>query len=336
MRLYCELFMKTSKQFNVGLISAILCLLAVSTHPVIIDLHSEDFDVIFYTFCTVFFEFILSTPVLMYELLRKRHHINQNYNDNTAEIITPTNARIKRPIFRFLIIGGIFSIAQLFVTFGLESADATTAAIAFKSSMIFTIIFGFVFLKEEVSITQIIFTAVIFVALYYSLSKGTFTPLKIDFGAIILVLVPLLWTVGHTMTKPLLQEKISSPTEVIWIRTGIGSSILAIVYFGILANPISTFSILLRPANLINVILIGLAYLMGHLFWYYAIKNTDIALSSAIQAPQPIITAILSTLVQPGGIYGYQVIGISFIVTSILIIIFDKRNQNISVYSRSG
>ena len=78
--------------------------------------------------------------------------------------------------------------------------------------------------------------------------------------------------------------------------------------------------------------LIALSYAVGHYGWYTSIKNIDLALSSAIQAPQPILTSILAVAIALEPIELYHYIGLAIIFVSILIILYDKhrltkRNQ---------
>lgn len=311
----------TTNRNRLGVVSAFICLLAVSTHPVIIKMGSDSFDPIFYAICTVLFEAIFSIPFLIYETRKVREELNRK--------------KMKRAFWRFPIIGGIFAFAQFLISLGLETADATTGSIALKSSMIFTIIFGIIFLKEKATWLQILLTGVIFVALCYTISKGTFNALEINAGTVILVIVPLIWTMGHTMTKTMLKEKIYYPSQVIFLRTAFSSVILISVYFVLLQNPWSTWSLLFDWQNLINVIAVGLAYLIGHIFWYNAIKNIDMAIASAIQAPQPIITTTLAAIFLSEVLYVYHVIGLIIIVTSILLILREKKKvkHNLPVHN---
>jgi drug/metabolite transporter (DMT)-like permease len=70
--------------------------------------------------------------------------------------------------------------------------------------------------------------------------------------------------------------------------------------------------------------LIALSYAIGHFGWYTSIKNIDLALSSAIQAPQPILTSIFAYIFLHDTIEIYHYIGLAVIFLSILIILYDK------------
>lgn len=71
--------------------------------------------------------------------------------------------------------------------------------------------------------------------------------------------------------------------------------------------------------------LIALTYAVGHLGWYTSITNIDLALSSAIQAPQPILTSIFVFFILHDVIEIYHYVGLAIIFLSILIILWDKQ-----------
>jgi len=94
-----------------------------------------------------------------------------------------------------------------------------------------------------------------------------------------------------------------------------------------MGKPINTIHLLLDKANLVNVLMISGAYLGGHYFWYISIKNSDLSISSAIQAPQPILTTTLATLILGESLAIYDLVGIILIVSSIFIIIYNKNKR---------
>ncbi|TFG20979.1 MAG: DMT family transporter, partial [Promethearchaeota archaeon] len=233
---------------------------------------------------------------------------------------------IKEHWWRFLIVGFVFAGAQIMFFLGFDiSGDsaAISGSIAMKSSIIFTLIIGWIFLKEKASPIQLIFTGIIFIGLFYTLTLGTFNPGNINYGTLILFLMPLLWTIGHSVSKKPLQQGVITPAQVIYIRTLISTVILVIFTF--VTNPFSDISLFFNWTNILFMFLIALSYAVGHLGWYMSIKNIDLALSSAIQAPQPILTSFFAwwILNEPVKIYHY--VGLSLIFLSILIILFDKQ-----------
>jgi drug/metabolite transporter (DMT)-like permease len=301
--------------FKIGVIAAIVTVIAISTQPIISDTRPGALYPVIYAFATVLFENILIFPLAL------KHTLSQKKTYPGS-----LRSTFKKYWWRFLVVGTVFAIAQIMFFYGFDEsgeAGAISGSIAMKSSIIFTIIIGWIFLKEKASIIQMIFTAVILIALVYTLTLGTFKIEKVNIGTLILFLMPILWTIGHTVTKPLLQKELVKPSQIIFIRTLI-SMILLFFYFLIL-HPIGDLLLFFDWTNLLFMFLIGLSYVIGHYGWYSSIKNIDLGLSSAIQAPQPILTTFLAWLILGDTIEFYHYIGLTVIFISILLILYDKQ-----------
>ena len=300
--------------FKIGVLYAIITLVAISTQPIISQSRSGDLYPIIYAFATVLFENIIILPLTITQTIsRRKTHPGILKN------------AIKKHWWRFLIVGSVFAGAQIMFFWGFDiSGDsaAVSGSIAMKSSIVFTLIIGWIFLKEKGSVIQLVFTGIIFVGLFYTLTSGTFNPGEINYGTLILFIMPILWTIGHSITKPLLQQELIIPSQVIYIRTLISTVILGVFTFSL--NPLSV-SLFFNWNNLLFMFLIALSYAVGHFGWYTSIKNIDLALSSAIQAPQPILTSIFAFFILGDTLELYHYIGLAVIFLSILIILYDKQ-----------
>jgi len=301
-----------SPNFKIGVLSAIVTLIAISTQPIISGSRPSALEPFIYAIATVLFESIIILPLTVTQTLKRRK--------SHPGILKNT---LKKHWWRFLIVGAVFAGAQILFFYGFDLSGPVSGSIAMKSSIVFTLIIGWIFLKERGSAIQLIFTAVIFIALFYTLTSGTFQPDTINYGTMILFLMPLLWTIGHSITKPLLQQELIVPSQIIFIRTLISTMILCVFYFSL--NPISNVTIFFNWTNLLFMFLIALSYAVGHYGWYTSIKHIDLALSSAIQAPQPILTSIFAVAFSIQTLELYHYIGLAVIFLSIFLIIFDKQ-----------
>ncbi|MHA1821947.1 MAG: EamA family transporter [Promethearchaeota archaeon] len=326
--------------FLKGVIYALGTLISVSVQPIITLKRSMEVDPMLYAIFTVFFEAVFIIPIMIPQIVRRTNKVGavkegavmegavkegaQGLRDEIRDL---NNGEDKgRGLWKFFIIGGIFALAQYLFYVGFDRTDAITGSIAVKSTIVFTLIGGFLFLNEKVTGLQVILTGVILITLVYVISEGTFSVLKINIGTLILVLVPLLWTAGHSITKPLLRRGVVMPSEVIFFRTLVSFILLITIYISY--KPVSDILIIFKSANLINVMVIAMTYLVAHYCWYLSISNIDLALSSAIQSPQPIITSIFAAIFLREGIKFYQVIGLIIITSSIILILRDKNKVN--------
>lgn len=187
--------------FKIGVLFAIITLIAISTQPIISDSRSNELYAVFYAFTTVLFENLMIIPLMIPQTLKR----SKQYPGSLRNTI-------KKYWWRFLIVGLVFAAAQILFFLGFDKSGAVSGSIAMKSSLVFTLIIGWIFLKEKGSGIQIVFTIVILAGLYYTLTAGTFRPDEINFFTLILFLTPLLWTIGHSITKPLLQQNLIIPS----------------------------------------------------------------------------------------------------------------------------
>jgi drug/metabolite transporter (DMT)-like permease len=301
--------------FQIGVIMAIITVIAISTQPIISESRPDVLYAVFYALTTVLFENILILPIALTQTISREKKTSGTLKK-----------AIKEHWWRLLIVGLVFSIAQITFFWGFDiSGDsaAVSGSIALKSSIIFTLIIGWIFLKEKASIIQLIFTGIIFVGLFYTLTLGTFRPEKVNFGTLILFLTPLFWTVGHSLSKKPLQKGDITPSQLIYTRTLISTVILTIFTFT--TNPLQDVTLFFNWTNLLFMFLIALTYAIGHIGWYISIKNIDLALSSAIQAPQPILTSFFAWWILKEPIEIYHYVGLAVIFLSILIILYDKQ-----------
>ena len=257
-------------------------------------------------------EALLVLPIMIPQSFKKRAKSEDNGN----------KFDIKRDLWRFIIIGAVFALAQVMFIFGFRNSDAITGSIAVKSAIIFTLLAGWIFLKEKASKLQMLMTGFIVISLIFVLTEGSLNNIEISSGTIILLFVPLLWTIGHTLTKPLLLKEIVIPSQVIFLRTFIVGIFLFIAYFT--TNPLDQFLLMFKPRNLISILLIAGTYVIGHYFWYSSIKHIDLAMSSSIQAVQPIITSVMATLILQEIFTIFHLVGLIFITGSIFVIFYDK------------
>ena len=91
-----------------------------------------------------------------------------------------------------------------------------------------------------------------------------------------------------------------------------------------LPEPLDNFLLMFKPENMISILSIAGTYVIGHYFWYSSIKHIDLAMSSSIQAVQPIITSVMATLILQEIFSIFHLVGLIFITGSIFVIFYDK------------
>jgi drug/metabolite transporter (DMT)-like permease len=323
--------MKTvdNPNFIKGIFWCITAIFFAAFQPIISNSRPIEIDSFLYAIISVFYELIIIFPIMLlksrYTRVKKAPQIDVKPQESSLNKSTPSITQsLKKNAFRLIILGCVFSIAQILYFEGFQLAGAISGAIALKSEVIFMLIFGGLFLKEHISKLRIMLTGFIFITLVWTFSQGTFNIGFINVGTIMLAFVPLLWTIGHTLTVPLLKNKIFNQYQIITIRMLLCIVILPCVY--ILNNPISDLLEIFNSSNILNYIGIGVAFAFAHIAWYIGITFLDLSIASAVSAPQPIFTSLLALLILGETFTIFEVIGLIVLVAIILIIAYEKNH----------
>jgi drug/metabolite transporter (DMT)-like permease len=205
------------------------------------------------------------------------------------------------------VIGSIFAFATIFVIRGFSGTDSITGAVAVKTQPVSMFLIGLFFLKERIKWADFIFSAIMLTSVIYVISKGTFQIGFVDASVIWLIIAPIMWNIGHSITKPLFNQKKISPTQLIFFRTGISLLILIIIY--IFFGDLSQLSQFLSPPHLFFMFLMGLNYAFMHYFWYNTIKRIDLTIATSLIIPAPVITAIFAVFFLGENFYLYHLFG---------------------------
>ena len=307
-----------------GLIFALIVLIGNGFHPIINNLRPEEFSSTIFVLQMSIWEFLCAFIVLLFQKRKKTKESNSAVNKNSDQICYSK----KSLIFRMLMIGLIFSIATYGYVEGLKKAGSISGSIALKISPLYAFIVGFLFLHEKIDVKQILITFFMLFGIYYLGTNGTFQIDQFSIGFAILLVVPLLWTIAHALTKPLLENEILVPNQVIFIRTGIISlSFLIINLIAIGWNEL--FLSFINPNFLFFSFLMGFTYFFMHFSWYSSITSIDLSYASALVTPSPAITTMIAILLKLEDIHPYQIIGMiwAFIGLYGLILINNKRPE---------
>ena len=291
-----------------GLIFALVVLIGNGIHPIINNLRPDEFSSTIFVLQMSIWEFLCAFIVLSIQKIKK----NKKKILDSTDTVNKNSSQIcyskKHLIFRMLTIGLIFAIATFGYVEGLKLAGSISGSIALKISPIYAIIIGFLFLGEKINVKQILITFFMLFGIYYLGTNGTFQIDQFSIGFAILLLVPLLWTVAHAITKPLLENKILVPNQVIFIRTGIISLSFLIINL-ILIGWKELLLSFLNPSFLFFSFLMGFTYFFMHFSWYSSITMIDLSYASALVTPSPAVTTLLAILLKQENFYYYQLIG---------------------------
>ena len=258
-------------------------------------------------------------PLMLIEL-NKNKKSNQNHDINKHTILQGW----KNNLWLLIFIGFIFGINQIFFFIGYDMAGAINGSLTQKTTVFFSMLLGYLILKEKITKLQIFFSFILFFGLtigitqFFSLVEFNSTIL---IGVLVLLAISFLWMIGHTLTKPIFNRKEATPIQMVFIRNLLSGVILIFTY--LIFFPID-YRIWLDPDNIFFFIIMGTIYGSGLVCWYKALSYLDVSKASTIFAPTPIISAIFASFILGESFTIYHLIGIFLVIVSIIVIVNQK------------
>ena len=311
-----------NKNLKKGLIFGVIGNIFVGFQPIIANSRPAALDAHIFAALTCIIEAAIFLPLIIIE---KKVNLAKNNNANANH----SNSMIKnwrKNIWLFLFIGIIFGLNQLLFFIGYELAGAINGSLTQKTTVFFSLIFGYLILKERITKVQIIFSTILFFGLILAISQGSFNLLTFSLdilsGVLIMLFITCLWMFGHSITKPVFNRNEATPTQMVFIRNILSGIILFSTYF--LFFPFENISLLLVPINQFYYISMGVVYGAGLYCWYKTLSYLDVSKATILFSPTPIITAIFATLFLGELFTIFHLIGLVIIIVSIVIIVRQK------------
>jgi len=314
-----------NQNFKKGLLFGTVAIFTIGLQPVIATSRPEIIDPYLFAAITALIEALIFLP--LYTLERRKLK-------NRIEVETDENQQIKsrsllngwkeaNNIKLLLLIGLTFSIVPILNYIGFEIAGPINSSLIFKSEIIFALIFGFLFLKEKISLVQILFCFLLFLGVIISVTEASFNLLEINTGVIILLISVSIFTLVHTVTKSGFDRNELFPTQVVFIRNIFSGILLFSTYF--LFFPLENILIVIDPQYFIFFLLMAVDYGVSLFLWYKSLTYIDIGKASVILSLTPIVTAFFSSIFLGDKLTVFHLIGTFIIIFSIAIIVRQKQ-----------
>lgn len=312
---------KSSFQGFRGIFYALVVLIGNGVHPIINTSRPDDLSALQFVFLMSLMECCMSIPFFIKDMKRR------NLNPLTSDLIRSQKTTTPKIISRLVLVGLIFSLATFLYIEGLTLAGGVSGSIALKTSPIYAMIVGILFLHEDFDIKQILLTLLMLAGLFYLGTEGQFQLDIFSLGFGMCLITPLFWTIGHAITKPLLVKKLVTPSQVIFIRSGVIT--LTIFFINIFVQGFqATLYSFTQINHLFFAFLMGGTYFLMHLSWYNSISLIDLSYASALVTPSPVITALLSFLILDDSIENYHIIGMIIMIIGLYLMIFFKSKKD--------
>ncbi len=273
---------------------------------------------------TCVFEALFFLPIMFIDRKRiKNNEIGGFMSNKTAESLL-YGWKNKKVIL--IQVGLTFGIGQILYTTGYFYAGSINGAIAQKSTVIFSLLFGYLIMKEKISNLQILFSLFLLFGLIFTVTKGSFNLIEFNIGALLLLILAFFWTYSHALTKKyLLDPNNSTASQIVFIRNAIGAVILTSTFL-LIFFPTIPF-VFKDPINLIFYVLMGIVYSTGLYFWYKTLSYLDASKATILVSPTPIITAIFSVFILGEQFTIFHLIGSLIVIFSIIMIVREPKKR---------
>ena len=312
-----------TKKNRTGIIFGCLSVILIGMQPIVANARPSILDPYLFAVMTTFVEALVFFPIMLLE----RRKIKTNYKNEliSSEEFNLVLHGYKKNKKLLVFVGATFGIGQILFFIGYGLAGAINGSLAQKSTIFFSLLFGFLILHEKVVWKQIIFSGLLFFGLILAVTEGSFDLLQLNIGVLVLLLLSSLWMLAHTLTKPLFDRKEAIPSQMVVIRNGIGFVILISTYF--IFFPLENATLLLDPINLFWGFAMGAVYGTGLFFWYKTLQNLEVGRASILVSPTPIATAIYATFLLGEIFTIFHLMGTFIVVFSIIMIVRKSKNK---------
>lgn len=293
--------------------------LLVGLQPVISRRRNQaELDPWIFATMTCIIECIIFFPLVLHERrgIRKLISIPEK-----APLVEPMLNGWRKNLKILIYIGINFGVAQILFFLSFDLAGEINGALAQKTSVIFSLLFGYLINKERITKLQIAFSGLLLFGLVLAITQGQFNLLEINLGVIVMIITTTMWMLAHSITKPVLDRHESTPRQLVFVRNGLSGAILFTVYLFVF--PVSNLVHLLDPVNAAFYITMGVNYGIDLFCWYKVLYYLGTSKAGIVASPTPIATAFF--LMFLGEFFTiFHLLGMIIIILSIYFIIREK------------
>lgn len=291
-----------------GIALAFGCLLLLGLMPVIVNGRPADASAVTFALALTVWQLLFSLPLQLREWRSGERGVFR-------ESMSP--ARTRRTLVIALFTGLLFAISTWAYVLAFDTAGAVNAAIALQVYPLFATALEALFLRRGKSRTELGFTGLIVLALYYLATGGTWRMTGLSPWFAVALVVPALWSIAHVVLKETLVTTPVTPNQVTTSRLVI--SVLCLFPLAVIVDGPSEVARAATSAGLQSfAMMLGLAYYLELILWFNAVRHIDVSVASTITVPAPAVTMLLMVLFLGERAHGFQLAALALIAIGLL------------------
>lgn len=310
---------------RIGVALALLCLVILGAMPILSNARPAGFDGLTFAIWLTIWQLLAALPLFLIERVRARHR-------GSGERAHP--ARWRRVGAIGVATGAMFGLSTYMYVVAAEKAGAVSMVIALQAYPLFAMLWETLFLHKRKSGPEIAFTALMIAALVYLTTGGTFRVSGISWWSAFALGIPLLWSIAHILLRQLLVTTPVTPNQVTVSRLVISGACLLLLHaaFG---QPGALAAGLADPDFQKSAIVMGVAYYLELILWFYAMRHIDVSVASSVTVPAPAVTMLISVIVLGEDVRLYQVVAMCLIALGMYGLLLAGRRAALSRQSAS-
>jgi drug/metabolite transporter (DMT)-like permease len=299
----------------IGIALALLCLGILGVMPILSNARPAGFDGLTFAIWLTVWQLVAALPLFLMELPRHRRRM-------------PANGMRAKPWSRTIAVGlatgAMFGLSTYMYVVAAEKAGAVSMIIALQAYPLFAILWEALFLGKRKSRAQLGFTALMIAALVYLTTEGTFRISGISWWSAFALGIPLLWSIAHILLREVLVTTAVTPSQVTVSRLVVSGACLLLLHAafgapGALDVALADFAF--QKAAFV----MGVAYYLELILWFYAMRHIDVSVGSSVTVPAPAVTMLISIIVLGEAVQIYQIVAMCVIALGMYGLLFAGR-----------
>ncbi|MEZ5833538.1 MAG: DMT family transporter [Dongiaceae bacterium] len=299
---------------RVGIALAFLCLLILGAMPVLSNARPAGFDGLTFAIWLTIWQLVAALPLFVLERLGRRRSAAQGDNRYSQ----------RRALAIGIATGAMFGLATYMYVVAAEKAGAVSMIIALQAYPLFAMLWEALFQGKRKSRTEIGCTLLMIAALVYLTTEGTFRISGISWWSAFALGIPLLWSIAHILLRQVLVSTAVTPNQVTVSRLVVSGACLLLLYAAV-GQPGALAAAMSDLAFQKAAFIMGAAYYLELLFWFYAMRHIDVSVGSSVTVPAPAVTMLISVMLLGEDVQSYQVVAMGVIALGMYGLLFVGR-----------
>lgn len=286
-----------------GIALALVCLVLLGALPILASARPAGTDALAFALCMTLWQLACALPLLLLERWRRRGATGRPRISRGAAAVA-------------LLAGALFGLSTYMYIVAAREAGPVEMAIALQAYPLFAILIEWACLRKRKTAAELACTALLLAALLYLTTGGSFRLSALSWWSLFALGIPLLWAIAHILVKRLLDTTSVTPSEVTASRLALSAAFLflALLLFG---QGGDLMAALADPATQRAACLMGLAYYLELIVWFYAVRHIEVSTASSVTVPAPAVTLLLAVLFLGAPVETYQVAAMAVIALAL-------------------